>query len=161
MIKNKADQIVRRLKSINKTVAAAESCTAGLAADLIAGIPGASGVFWGSYICYSLAAKIQMLGIREKTLEQYGPVSRETACEMAEAALEKSGSDYAFSITGIAGPGSMSGKAPGTVWIAVAQKGKNAEAALFRFRGSRNSIRRKAAIRALEELFIKLPKQEL
>ena len=143
------------MRSINKTVAAAESCTAGLAADLIARIPGASEVLWGSYVCYTMAAKIKMLGVKEDTLKQYGQVSRETACEMAQAALEKSGSDYAFSITGIAGPGSLSGISAGTVWIAVAQKGKSTEAELFRFKGSRNIIRYKAAVKALDELFKK------
>ena len=156
MIKNRTNKIVERLKSLNKTVAAAESCTAGLAADLIARIPGASQVLWGSYVCYTMAAKIKMLGVKEDTLKQYGEVSRETACEMAKGALEKSGSDYAFSITGIAGPGSMSGIAAGTVWIAVALKDKNTEAALFRFKGSRNSIRYKAAVKALDEIYKKI-----
>jgi len=154
---SRAKELVRRLSVLGKTVAAAESCTAGLAADLIARIPGASRVFWGSFVSYSPEAKIRMLGAEEKTLKQYGTVSRETACAMARGALERSGADYAFSVTGVAGPGGDGGIPAGTVWIATAQKDNEVRAELFEFRGSRNRVRRKAAEKALDELLKILP----
>ena len=152
-------ELVRRLIKSGKTVAAAESCTAGLAAGLIAEIPGASRILWGSFVSYTPEAKCKMLGVKETTLKQYGTVSRETAVEMAMGALEQSGADYAFSVTGVAGPGNdESGIPAGVVWIAVIQKGGHAEAMLFRLHGSRNAIRRAAAAKALDILLKKLPK---
>ena len=151
----KARELVRCLTVLNKTVAVAESCSAGMAADLIARIPGASSVFWGSFVSYSPEAKRRMLGVGEECLNQYGAVSRETACAMARGAIEKSGADFAFSITGIAGPGGDGeGRRAGTVWIALVRQGEEAEAELFYFRGSRNQVRRKAAEKALEKLLV-------
>lgn len=159
-------EIVRRLATADRKLAAAESCTAGLAADLIARIPGASKVLWGSFVSYTPQAKIRMLGVKEDTLRQFGAVSRETACEMALGALDKSGSEYAFAITGVAGPGGDGGIPAGTVWIATAEQAtagqaaagqKSVQARLFKFRGSRNSVRRKAAKKALDELKKILP----
>ena len=89
-----------------------------------------------------------MLGVDEECLEQYGAVSRECACAMAQGALEKSGADFVFSITGFAGPGGEAG----TVWIATVGQGGSPDAELFHFRGSRNQVRRKAAEKALEKL---------
>ena len=156
---SKARELVRRLTYLNKTVAAAESCSAGLAADLIAQIPGASKVFWGSFVSYTSEAKFRMLGLEEDCLNLYGEVSRETACAMARGAMERSGADFAFSITGLAGPGGDgTGKKAGTVWIATVQQGENPEATLFYFPGSRNKVRRKAAEKALEKILKKLPK---
>ena len=154
---NRAKELVRRLTEMNMKAAAAESCTAGLAADLIARIPGASKVWWGSWVSYTPEAKMRMLGVREETLAKFGAVSRETACEMAVGALGNSNADYAFSVTGVAGPGSDNLIPAGTVWIATVKNGKNAEAELFRFSGSRNSIRKKAAKKALEELIKIIP----
>ena len=150
-------KLVRRLKALKKTVAAAESCSAGLAADLIAGIPGASRVLWGSFVSYTPEAKYRMLGVSEECLNLYGAVSRETACAMARGALEHSGADFSFSITGLAGPGGdETGMPAGIVWIAIMRRGENPEPALFHFKGSRNRVRLKAAEKALEILLKKI-----
>ena len=154
--RSRARDLVRRLTVLEKTVAIAESCSCGLAADLIARIPGASRVLWGSFVSYTPEAKLQMLGVGEECLAQYGAVSRETACAMAQGALERSGADFAFSITGLAGPGGDGELPAGTVWIATAKQGESPEAELFHFRGSRNQVRKKAAEKALEQLLKKL-----
>ena len=154
---HRGQELVRRLRALGRKAAAAESCTAGMASDLIARVPGASQVFWGSFVSYTPQAKIRMLGVGEEILKEYGAVSRETACAMARGALEQSGADYAFSITGLAGPdGDGSGTAVGTVWIGIAQQGRKTDAAVFRFSGSRNRVRRKAAHKALELLLDRL-----
>jgi len=159
MFRGRTKEFIRLLKISGYTVAAAESCTAGMAAALIAGIPGASRVLWGSFVCYTPEAKFRMLGVGEDVLRQFGAVSRETACAMADGALEKSGADCAFSITGIAGPGTDdSGLPAGTVWIGTVKRGGKAEAAVFNFSGSRNRIRRKAAEQAFYEIMKILPK---
>jgi PncC family amidohydrolase len=152
-----AAALVRRLEGLGKKAAAAESCTAGLAADLIARIPGASRVFWGSFVTYTIDAKIRMLGIDGALIQKFGAVSRETALAMAEGALEKSGADCAFSVTGLAGPGGDgSGLPVGTVWIATALTGGETRASAFRFSGERNEIRAAAAKKAITELLSRL-----
>jgi PncC family amidohydrolase len=124
---------------------------------MIARIPGASRVLWGSFVTYTLEAKIRMLGLNRETLEKYGAVSRETACAMAEGALEKSGVFLALALTGLAGPGGDGSAVPvGTVWIAAAVRGEPAEAAVFHFEGGRNQVRNSAALAALGEALKRL-----
>jgi len=137
----------------------AESCTAGMASDLIACISGASKVFWGGFVCYTPGAKEKMLGIPLTLIEKYGAVSRPVALAMAEGALEKSGADWALSITGLAGPGDDgSGLPVGTVWIGIAGRDEESpklswsEAKNYFFSGSRNDVRKAAAEAALNEL---------
>jgi PncC family amidohydrolase len=135
----------------------AESCTGGLAADLIARIPGASRVLWGSFVVYTPAAKAGMLGLDPGLLAKYGSVSRETACALAVGALEKSGACLSAAVTGLAGPAGDGSAVPvGTVWIATAIRGGEAAAAVFHFPGSRNEVRISAAAAALEEVLKRL-----
>jgi PncC family amidohydrolase len=141
-----AEALVKKLNAVSRMLVLAESCTAGLVSDLIARIPGASRVLWGSFVCYTVDAKISMLGLNRDLIIKYGAVSRETACAMAEGALEKSGASLAAAVTGLAGPGGDGSDVPaGTVWIATAIRGEKTEAAVFHYRGSRNSIRNSAA----------------
>lgn len=144
-------------------LAAAESCTAGLAADFFGRIPGASKVFWGSFVCYTPDAKVKMLGVTKELIEKYGAVSREVALLMAEGALEKSGAHWAFSVTGLAGPDGDGTLTPvGTVWIGLAKRGitpsglLQSEAKMFLFSGDRNRQREAAAAAAIEELLKKI-----
>ena len=163
-----AETLIRLLTGGSLYLAAAESCTAGLAADALARVPGASVCFWGSFVCYTPQAKIYMLGLKEETLNRYGLVSEETARAMALGALEKSGADAAFSITGFAGPGSGINAGlevpAGTVWIATALQSSRpsdcgtAEAVKFHFTGSRNQVRLQAARKALEQIIQRLNK---
>ncbi|NDD71071.1 nicotinamide-nucleotide amidohydrolase family protein, partial [bacterium] len=85
--------VVEQLRSMEKTIALAESCTGGLLADSFTDIPGASKVFAGSAVCYSNDAKINILGISECLIAQHGAVSAECAEAMAVAATEKFGTD--------------------------------------------------------------------
>jgi PncC family amidohydrolase len=148
-----ARYLVETLGRRSQTVAAAESCTAGLVADLFARIPGASRVFWGSLVTYTVDAKLKILGLDRRELERCGPVSRETACAMALGVLEKSGADYALAVTGLAGPGGDGTAAPvGTVWIAAVDRGRIPRVCKFNFKGLRNEIREKAALEALKIL---------
>jgi PncC family amidohydrolase len=156
-----AEEIVRILASCGKTIAAAESCTAGLAADLIARVPGASRVFWGSFVTYSPDAKVRMLGVSGELIKKEGVVSRAVALAMAEGALEKSGASLAFSITGLAGPAGDNSEVPiGTVWIGFAGRGRQTWAKMFRFTGSRNEVRETAAKAALGEVLEKILTEE-
>ncbi|GHT59057.1 hypothetical protein FACS1894109_14270 [Spirochaetia bacterium] len=148
-----AELLVKKLTALSKTLALAESCTAGLAADLIARFPGASNVLWGSFVSYTVDAKVKMLGLDRAMVEKYGPVSRETACAMAEAALEKSNADFAAAVTGLAGPGGDGTLVPvGTVWIALAVRGGETKAQVFHYKDSRNGVRNSAAKQVVEVL---------
>jgi PncC family amidohydrolase len=152
-----AELLVQHLREKSRTLALAESCTAGLVAALIARISGASGVLWGSFVCYTAEAKIAMLGLDGKRLAQYGLVSAETARDMALGALAKSGASLSASVTGLAGPdGDGSGVPVGTVWIALAGTSPagqvQSSAREFHLQGFRNEVRLRAAVAILEEL---------
>jgi PncC family amidohydrolase len=152
-----AAALISVLAAKSLTLAAAESCTAGLVADRIAQVPGASRVFWGSLVTYSIDAKVTVLGIDRELITRWGAVSRETACAMAEGALEKSGAHVAVSVTGIAGPdGDGSGQPVGTVWIGLARQGFPAEALCRHYEGDRGAIRNAAAGDAIITLLNRL-----
>jgi PncC family amidohydrolase len=151
------EDIIRRAETAGLKIVTAESCTAGLVADLLASVPGASRVFWGGVVCYTPEAKTRMLGIGQTFLERYGLVSRETAMAMAGGALKQSGVDLAVSVTGLAGPEGDGSSVPvGTVWIGVACRGGEPDASMYRYTGSRQEVRRAAAREALEVLNLRL-----
>ncbi len=133
------------LKARGETVTFAESCTGGLLAARLVGVPGASEVLGESHVTYADAAKARVLGVRPETLEKYTAVSAECAREMAEGARRISVADWAVSTTGYAGPdGGADGTPVGTVFIAVA--GKNGtQVKECHFRGQREFIRTLAA----------------
>ncbi|MDI1356216.1 MAG: competence/damage-inducible protein A [bacterium] len=113
------------LRERNKTVALAESCTGGYVASLFASVPGASEVFKGAIVPYSNIGKHELLEVDYKTFETVGAVSRECVELLAANVLKKFKSDYAISVSGIAGPtGGTPEKPVGTVWIAVANREK-------------------------------------
>ena len=130
------------LKQGNIKISGAESCTGGMVAAEITSVDGISAVFNESYITYSNDAKHRNLGVSLSTLEKFGAVSEECACEMAEGALKRSGSDIAFSVTGIAGPtGGTKEKPVGTVCFGVCFKGESVTTTAH-FDGDRESVRR-------------------
>lgn len=113
-----ADGIFNQLSAMEKTFAVAESCTGGKLADAFTNIPGASKVFLGGVVCYSNAAKINLVGVPSALIEQHGAVSAEVAAAMATGVAEKFSSNYGLSITGFAGPGGGTAENPvGTVYI--------------------------------------------
>jgi len=141
-----------KLKARGATLAAAESCTGGLAARLITDIPGSSAWFLGGAVAYSDAAKIKFLGVRAATIKRYGAVSGECAREMAAGAKRALKSDYAFSVTGIAGPdGGTPEKPVGLVYFGLAGPG-GVKVFRRRLRGTRPFIRACAANLILDEL---------
>ncbi|WP_420858850.1 CinA family protein [Marivivens marinus] len=101
-------------------IATAESCTGGLIAGALTAVPGSSDVVDRGFVTYSNAAKIEMLGIRPETLDQFGAVSEEIAREMADGALARSKAALTVSVTGIAGPGGSEHKPEGRVCFGLA-----------------------------------------
>ncbi len=112
--------VVQKLAAQGKKLATAESCTGGLLAKRITDVPGSSAVFDMGCVTYANDAKEALLSVDHKTLEQYGAVSEETAREMAEGMVRRSGSDIGVGITGIAGPdGGTPEKPVGLIYIAL------------------------------------------
>lgn len=145
--------VVGHLLSDNdKTVAVAESCTAGMLGAALTTVPGSSAYFLGGILAYDNEIKIKELGVRRETIEEEGAVSESAATEMAITCRKKFSSDYALAVTGIAGPGGGSEDKPvGTVWIGLASA-HNTTARLFPLGGQRDVIRQRAVACALELL---------
>lgn len=142
-----------------KTVSTAESCTGGMLSEMITAIPGSSAAMRGGIICYTNFAKRELLGVPDEILEgddAPGAVSAEAAKQLAEQAMERIGTDYALSVTGVAGPAQSEGKPVGLVYIGVAERGRHAEAITLQLSGNRDSIRLKAAKQALYQLWLRL-----
>ncbi|HWK53818.1 MAG TPA: CinA family nicotinamide mononucleotide deamidase-related protein [Hyphomicrobiales bacterium] len=105
------------------TLSLAESCTGGLLASQLVEFPGSSAYLLHGVVSYSNAAKEQLLRVPHAVLERYGAVSAETALAMARGARAVLDSDYALSITGVAGPdGGSEDKPVGTVAIALCDR---------------------------------------
>ena len=115
-----ASVVVEELKKRKKSITAAESLTAGLFQATLANFSGASAIFNGGFVTYSLEEKSKMLDISEQELKKHGVVSEFTAQKMAEQARLKTQSDYGVSLTGVAGPDSLEGHPAGTVFIGLA-----------------------------------------
>lgn len=136
----------------HKTLSVAESCTGGMIASTLVGIPGSSKWFLEGAVTYSNEAKMRRLGVAETTLAQFGAVSYQTAKEMAEGMRRTSGSDYALVTTGIAGPdGGTPEKPVGLVYIALAAP-DGTDVKEFRFTGDRAKIRHNTMLNALDFL---------
>ena len=131
------------------SVSTIESCTGGLLAGRLVNVPGVSEVFKSGYITYSNKAKRRIAGVKKSTLEKYGAVSGQTACEMAKGCAQQAKADVAISVTGIAGPDGGSAEKPvGLVYMACSVCG-TVQVKEFRFQGNRAKIRESAVSAAL------------
>ncbi|MDQ6680654.1 MAG: CinA family protein, partial [Pseudomonadota bacterium] len=128
-------------------------CTGGLLAAACTALPGSSDWFERGFVTYSNAAKTEMLGVEASLIETDGAVSAAVACAMADGALAHSRATCAVAVTGIAGPGGATpGKAVGTVWLALADRGTAARAELLQLDGDRASIREQTVPHALQRM---------
>ncbi|MGQ9818354.1 MAG: competence/damage-inducible protein A [Candidatus Kapaibacteriales bacterium] len=151
-----ADSVGKMLLKLNKTIAVAESCTAGLLGAELTKLPGSSGYFLGGFIVYSNEVKVNILGVKSETIQRFGAVSEETAIEMADNVRKILDSDFGISITGIAGPGGGTPEKPiGTVWIGLADRTQTI-AKKYQFGDDREINRERSVAQALTLLFLKL-----
>lgn len=145
-------QAHKSLLKSGKTVATAESCTGGLLSTLLTELSGSSKYFCLGVVTYSNKAKEKILGIPGSVIAKNGAVSASVAQSMAQKVRRLAKTDLGIGITGIAGPTGGTIKKPvGTVFIAVDNKDRSA-CIEFHFTGNRTSIRKKAAIKALQLL---------
>lgn len=118
-----AETIGHLVKSKNKTIATAESCTGGYLAHLFTKVAGSSTYYKGGIVAYSNDIKNEQLDVNEDTLKNHGAVSEATIIEMAENVRKKYKTDIGIASSGVAGPGGGSSEKPvGTIWIAYADE---------------------------------------
>ena len=147
------EEIVGRLLTERgETVSFAESCTGGLVSQRLTEVAGSSKYFIESVIAYANEAKIKNLAVPPELIEKHGAVSAEVAEAMAKGMRERAETDYAVSITGIAGPdGGTEEKPVGTVFIGYADKSK-IKSLKIALPGDRFLIRWRASQAALDYL---------
>lgn len=140
------------LLSKNMKIGLCESCTGGLIASKLTGIPGSSKVFDRGIVSYSNESKMQVLGVSIDTLNKYGAVSEQTAYEMAKGLMDSTDLDIVASITGIAGPDGGTDKKPvGLTYICIMTR-KGHKTIQRNFNGNRKIIQNRASIAVLDEI---------
>ncbi|MDA8352731.1 MAG: competence/damage-inducible protein A [Firmicutes bacterium] len=152
--------LVTALAQQNRTVSLAESCTGGLLNHMITSVPGSSAVFQGGIVCYTDEVKKSMLDVSPDILAGPGAVSMETAQALADGALRRLGSDFALSVTGVAGPEPAEGKPVGLVYLGLAERNQPTRTYRLNLSGSREKIQIRAAKQALYILLERLKKGE-
>ena len=137
------------------TLTTAESCTGGLLAGRLTGVPGSSRYFLGGAVVYSDALKTIFADVPADLVEREGPVSEPVARALAEGIRARTGASIGISITGIAGPGPGTGavtrKPLGLVYIGLADV-DGTQVKTLNLMGDRERIRFWATQHALELL---------
>jgi len=141
-----------RFRRTRNTLAVAESCTGGMLSARLTDISGSSDYFLGGVVSYSNPVKQTVLGVSAELLKRHGAVSGPAAGAMAEGVRRHMGATVGLAITGIAGPGgAVPGKPVGLVFIGISGKGRT-RVMEYHFSGSRDAIRQRSVIAALDVL---------
>ena len=154
-----AAAVGERLAEREETIATAESATGGLISSTLTAIPGASRSFERGYVTYTYRAKLEELAVSREALDAHGAVSAPVAEEMAQGARDRAGTDWALSLTGIAGPSGETDEKPvGTTYIGLGRAGSwgsgtsSVTVAGYTFDGDRETIRKRGVEMALQTL---------
>lgn len=140
------------LAESGKTIALAESCTGGLVAKMLTDTPGCGEYFTYGWVTYCNDAKVSQLGVDADLITQHGAVSEPVAAAMASGARKIANSDIGIGITGIAGPtGASEHKPVGVVYIGIDINGDTV-VKRYVFPHSREKVRLRAALTALDML---------
>lgn len=146
--------VVKNLEAAGLTLATAESCTGGLIAAALTGVPGASAAFRYGWVTYCNEAKERELGVPSALIEEHGVVSEAVVAAMAQGAMRKAGADMAIAVSGNAGPTAAEGEPPvGTVCIALARRGAARPVhteTIYRPELPRNVLRNHIAVHVLQ-----------
>lgn len=147
------EEVVGKLLTKNKkTVSLAESCTGGLIGERLTDVSGSSAYFIEGVIAYANEAKIRTLNVSPELIEKHGAVSAEVAEAMAKGMRERAATDFAISVTGVAGPtGGSEEKPVGLVYIGFADESQVKSLKLI-LPGDRYLIRWRASQAALDYL---------
>lgn len=158
---NLSARVIAAALQSGATLATAESCTGGLLGSRLTSVPGSSEVYPGGWVTYANQAKVQWLGVAAGIISAHGAVSPECARAMATGARERAESDWAVSVTGIAGPGGGTPDKPvGTVHFGLASA-TDVYWKQLELRGDRSRIRLLAAQHALHGLLEALRESDM
>ncbi len=150
----------RLLREKGWTLSTAESCTGGLLAGRLTGVPGSSDYFTEGVVAYANEAKADLLGVPHKLIAEHGAVSAEVAEAMAIGIRRRAHANIGIGITGIAGPGGGTEEKPvGLVYIGIADEAASS-ARRFLFHGDRSLIRELAVKAALDLIRRRVMRQD-
>jgi nicotinamide-nucleotide amidase len=145
-----ANQVAELLEG--RSVASAESCTAGRIAAVMACVEDASEFLRGGVVAYQEAVKRDLLGVTAESV-----ITAEAAEQMAHGVARLLGAEVAVSTTGVAGDKAEDGTPPGTVYIGV-KVDDTVTSRVHRFDGSPQEVCERARRRALLDLVDALSK---
>jgi nicotinamide-nucleotide amidase len=146
-----ATQVGVALQAHGMKLVTAESCTGGGVAQAVTDIAGSSAWFERGFVTYTNQAKVEMLGVRQSTLDTYGAVSEMAVREMVAGAIAHSHAHIALAVSGIAGPsGGTPDKPVGTVWFAWAFRHGAVEVHRYQLAGDRAAVRSQSVQIALQ-----------
>lgn len=143
--------VLAALRERGETVATAESLTGGAVCAALTEIAGASSVVRGGLIVYATPLKAELAGVDRALLVRHGAVHPDVAVQLAKGARLRGAASLGLGLTGVAGPDSQDGVAPGTVHVALAGTSGQVEVTSLRVAGSRQAVRA-AAVRAAVDL---------
>lgn len=150
-VAEQAESIARALRTIDRTVAVAESLTGGQLASALSRVPDASTWFLGGVVAYTLETKVRALGVTP------GPVvTAQCASEMADGVRRLLNADISVAVTGVGGPSPDEGHPPGTVYLAVSTV-DGTDVRLAHFSGSPADVVRHTVDAAIDLLATALP----
>ncbi|MDO5716700.1 MAG: CinA family protein [Tissierellia bacterium] len=135
-----AKEFVMLATEENISVSTCESMTGGLIAGTITSIPGASNIYYGGFVTYTVESKCQFLNLDINFFDTTSVVSEKTAFIMAQRICEITGSDLGISVTGFAGPDD--GPENGHVCVGLCWR-KNTTTFTKQFYGTRDEVREK------------------
>ncbi|WCZ36702.1 Putative competence-damage inducible protein [Corynebacterium heidelbergense] len=119
LIDANASALIKKLSHKGRTLAVAESLTAGMVCAHLASVPGASAVLSGGVVVYATDLKHTLAGVDEELLRQRGPVDPEVARQLARGVAHTCGADVGVGLTGVAGPDPQDGHPVGEVYVAA------------------------------------------
>lgn len=118
---DEASALHARLLVLGVKVATAESLTVGRVQAALGRISGASAYFAGGMTCYTIAAKVRLLGVNADHAAEVNAVSARVAEEMARGVSERFGAEIGVATTGYAEPDVGNGVSIPFAWVAVVQ----------------------------------------
>lgn len=151
MIK-KLKKIITILGKSKKTLALAESASGGYASYLLTKTPGASKVFKGAIIAYSLGSKSKFFKISHPSLLKTQGVSKKIALKLATGVRKKFNADIGASLVGFAGPQTKKGVKAGTTFIALCSRNKKIVKKIV-VKGSSDTIRKKTSAHLINLIY--------
>jgi nicotinamide-nucleotide amidase len=150
------DAVITLLKEKRRSLATAESVTAGQVAERLGRVPGASECFRGGVVAYDNRVKMAILDVPQQLLDLHGAVSAQVVEAMAAWCRKLLDTDYAVSTVGLAGPGGATEDKPiGLVYAGLAWDG-GVKSQSFSWAGTRLEIQSRAAKMALNLVRLRL-----